>query len=113
MDTWSARFLIALSWLCSLLKPNPFTEKTDFYFEHNQISTELDIIIQVFTISGKVVKTIKTTINPTGFRVGPIPWDGLDDYGDKIGRGVYIYKVKIQTDNNETIEKFEKLVILK
>ena len=37
----------------------------------------------------------------------------IDDYGDRIGRGVYIYKVKIQTESKETIEKFEKLVILK
>ncbi len=93
--------------------PNPFTENTAFYFEHNHAYIELEILIQIYTISGKLVKTIEKTITPEGYRVGPIYWDGLDDFGDKIGRGVYIYRVKVRSENKEIVEKFEKLVILK
>jgi hypothetical protein len=45
--------------------------------------------------------------------VGPIDWDGRDDYGSRIGRGVYIYRVKVRTSLGQSAEKFEKLVILK
>lgn len=93
--------------------PNPFTTHTSFYFEHNRPNTNLDVLIQVFTVSGKLVKTIETNINTDGFRAGPIDWDGLDDFGDKIGRGVYIFRVKLRSNMNETVEKFEKLVILR
>jgi hypothetical protein len=48
-----------------------------------------------------------------GYRSEPIDWDGADDYGDKIGRGVYIYRMRVKTSSNETAEQFEKLVILK
>jgi len=43
----------------------------------------------------------------------PIVWDGRDDFGDRIGRGVYIYKVRLSTPDGKSGEKFEKLVILR
>jgi hypothetical protein len=92
--------------------PNPFTTSTSFYFEHNQPSAELNILIQVFTVSGKLVKTIESHVTATGYRCGPFEWDGLDDFGDRIGRGVYIYRLKVRTDSGQNVEKFEKLVIL-
>ena len=93
--------------------PNPFTAYTFFHFEHNQPGTSLDILIQIFTISGRLVKTIETSSFTAGFKPDPIPWDGMDDYGDKIGRGVYLYRVRIRTENGQSAEKYERLVILK
>jgi hypothetical protein len=92
--------------------PNPFTTHTSFYFEHNQPGAGLDILIQVFTVSGKLVKTIEDQVTATGYRCGPFEWDGLDDFGSRIGRGVYIYRLKVRTSSGMTVEKFEKLVIL-
>ncbi|WP_321318360.1 type IX secretion system sortase PorU [Labilibaculum sp.] len=93
--------------------PNPFTTSTGFYFEHNQASRNLDVLIQILTISGKLIKTIETTINSTANRVGPIQWDGKDDFGNSIGRGVYFYRVKVRADDGKVVNKFQKLVILK
>ncbi len=92
--------------------PNPFTTHTQFFFEHNQPDMDLDVLIQVFTVSGKLVKTIERHVTSTGYRTAPIDWDGLDDFGSRIGRGVYIYRVKVRTSLGQTAEKFEKLVIL-
>lgn len=92
--------------------PNPFTTHTQFMFEHNQPGIRLDIQIQIYTISGKLVKTIETFSNKDGFRIDGINWDGKDEYGDKIGRGVYIYRVKVKSQEGAVAEKFEKLVIL-
>jgi hypothetical protein len=93
--------------------PNPFTTHTQFFFEHNQPDTDMDVLIQVFTVSGKLVKTIDQHVASTGYRSAPIDWDGLDDFGSRIGRGVYVYRVKVRTSMGQTAEKFEKLVILK
>ncbi len=94
--------------------PNPFTENTAFYFEHNRPNDGLDILIQIFSLSGKLVKTIEYTSQPpTSLRVGPIYWDGKDDFGDNIGRGTYVYRIRVRTDSGESIEKYEKLVILR
>jgi hypothetical protein len=92
--------------------PNPFTTHTQFFFEHNQPDSDLDVLIQVFTVSGKLVKTLEQHVSSTGYRSAPIDWDGLDDFGSRIGRGVYVYRVKVRTSLGQTAEKFEKLVIL-
>lgn len=93
--------------------PNPFTDKTAFYFDHNRPNEDLEVLIQIFTISGKLVKTLNAIINSNAFRSDPINWDGLDDFGDKIGRGVYVYQIKVRTTDGETVKKIEKLVLLK
>jgi len=92
--------------------PNPFTTKTEFYFEHNQLCDYLDVQIQVFTVSGKLVKSINERVHSEGFRSEGIVWNGRDDFGEKIGRGVYVYKLKVLNEGGEKVEKFEKLVIL-
>jgi hypothetical protein len=92
--------------------PNPFTTKTQFYFEHNQCCVVLEAQVQIFTVSGKLVKTINQYVSTEGYRSEGIDWDGRDEFGDKIGRGVYLYRVKVKDGNGSTAEKFEKLVIL-
>lgn len=92
--------------------PNPFTTKTQFYFEHNRSCSLLEVQVQVFTISGKLVKSITRFVTTEGYRAEPIEWDGRDDFGDKIGRGVYVYRVKVKTSDGSAAEKYEKLVIL-
>ncbi|MFC2086640.1 type IX secretion system sortase PorU [Bacteroidota bacterium] len=92
--------------------PNPFTENTAFYFEHNQAGQEIEVLIQIYTVSGKLVKTIQYIELSTGYRSGPVFWNGLDDFNDKIGRGIYVYKISLRA-NGKSTEEFEKLVILK
>lgn len=92
--------------------PNPFTTHTEFFFEHNQNGGMFDIQVQIYTISGKLVRTIHSSQYMEGNRCTGIPWDGLDDYGDKIGKGVYMYRLRVRNQNNEIAEKIEKLVIL-
>jgi hypothetical protein len=92
--------------------PNPFTTKTKFFIEHNQCCTSLKVLIQIYTISGKVVKSINQTINNEGFRFDGIEWDGKDEFGDKLARGVYIYRVSVTDNSKKKAEKIEKLVIL-
>jgi hypothetical protein len=92
--------------------PNPFTTNTRFMFEHNKPGSPLDLRIEIFTVSGKVIKTITKNINTTGYRVDDITWDGLDDFGDKIGRGVYIYRISLKDDTGKKVSQYQKLVIL-
>ncbi|MEO6901742.1 MAG: type IX secretion system sortase PorU [Bacteroidia bacterium] len=93
--------------------PNPFTTRTQFYFEHNQCCQLLDVEIHIFTVSGKLVKKMSKYVHADGYRSDPIEWNGTDEYGEKIGKGVYIYRIKVKTAKGLTAEKYEKLVILR
>ena len=93
--------------------PNPFVNYTEFWFTHNRPFEPLEVQVQVMTITGKVVWTKNQIITTEGFLSKEITWDGKDDFGDKIGKGVYVYKLTVKSSlTNKKIEKFEKLVIL-
>lgn len=93
--------------------PNPFTTSTEFMLEHNQICTQVEVQIQIFTVSGRLVKTLNRSLYSDGFRISGIDWNGTDEFGDRLGRGTYFYRVKVETNNGAKAEKFERLVILK
>lgn len=99
--------------------PNPFVNYTEFWFNHNS-SEPLDISVQIFTVSGKLVRTINSqttadelcTSGSSSLSRSTV-WDGRDDFGDKIGKGVYVYKLKVKSSRlNKQVEKIQKLVIL-
>jgi flagellar hook assembly protein FlgD len=92
--------------------PNPFTTHTTFWFEHNRPGEDLSVLVQILTVSGKLVKSLRRTINTPGNRSSEIDWDGRDDYGAKIGKGVYIYRLRVRGQDGTTADVFEKLYIL-
>lgn len=92
--------------------PNPFTTNTRFMFEHNKPGASLDMKIEIFSVSGKIIKTITRNINSPGYRVDDINWDGTDDFGDKIGRGVYIYRISLKDETGKKVSQYQKLVVL-
>ena len=93
--------------------PNPFVNYTEFWFNHNKPNEPLDVQVQVMTITGKIVWTKNQTVVSDGFLSRDITWDGKDNFGDRIGKGVYVYKLTVKsTLSNKKAEKIEKLVIL-
>ena len=100
--------------------PNPFTDQTCFQFEHGSDVGDLDVVVQIFTVSGRLIKTLNERINAPGSRLGLdncLRWDGRDDFGDQLAKGVYLYRVQVRAAgvgaelSGES--DFEKLVILK
>ena len=62
-----------------------------------------------------MIKTINRQTNSSGISSlsRDITWDATDDYGNKIGKGVYIYKLSVKSElTGLKSEKIEKLVIL-
>jgi hypothetical protein len=92
--------------------PNPFSTRTAFWFEHNQPGQELYSKVEIFTVSGKLINTLSRTINTMGNRSIELEWDGLDAYGNKVARGVYLYRLTVRTANGKQESRWERLVIL-
>ncbi|WP_426490263.1 type IX secretion system sortase PorU [Hymenobacter sp. 102] len=97
--------------------PNPFARNTTFHFDHNRQGEDLDIQVQIFTVSGKLVRTLQATALGSGSHVSAISWDGRDEYQDQLARGVYVYRVSVRTLSlnggaTSTTSKYEKLVLL-
>jgi hypothetical protein len=84
--------------------PNPFSSRTHFVFTLTGSEIPEDIIIQIMTVNGTVVREI--TMDEIGpIRIGhnktQYAWDGHDEYGDQLANGVYLYTVKIYTNGEE------------
>ena len=91
--------------------PNPFHDVTRFTFLHNQQGEELQLTLQVFTVSGKLVKTLRSTIISAASRFDGMSWDGRSDSGAKLSPGVYVYRLTIRTTKRTKV-KGGKLVLL-
>ena len=93
--------------------PNPFSNLTTFHFDHNKAGQELDVQVQIFTVSGKLVKTLRASMLSTTAHNQSVSWNGRDDYDDQLARGVYVYRISVRSlSDQQTVSKFEKLVLL-
>jgi flagellar hook assembly protein FlgD len=88
--------------------PNPFSTSTAFVFTITGSEIPQNIRIQILTVTGKIVREI--TMNELGpLHIGrnitDFKWDGTDQYGQKLGNGVYLYRV-ITSLNGRPMDKY-------
>jgi len=89
--------------------PNPFKDKVIFAINLSAPADE--ITIKIYTLTGKLVKTIQTSATDSaGYKT--IDWFGKDDKEDILSVGTYIYKLTVR-DKERKIEKIGKLTILR
>lgn len=92
--------------------PNPMKEITHFVFQHNQEGEKMDVTLTIYTAAGRLVKTIKQSMETTGNRT-EITWDGLGEGGAPLSKGVYFYRLDAKTSKGVTAKAYQKLVLLR
>lgn len=86
--------------------PNPFSTKTRFVFTLTGMEVPDELIIQIMTVTGRVVREItQDQLGPIriGRNISEYAWDGRDEFGDQLANGVYLYRVTARI-NGESIE---------
>ena len=70
--------------------PNPFNPETQIRFS---IGSQEDVKLIIYDVVGRQVRTL---VNGSSFSPGfhVANWDGLDDKGQKVPSGLYIYRIK-------------------
>ena len=84
--------------------PNPFSTSTRFVFTLTGTEIPDEVIIQIMTVTGKVVREItEDELGPIsiGRNMTSYAWDGKDEFGDQLANGVYLYTVKAQINGEE------------
>jgi hypothetical protein len=92
--------------------PNPFLSETRISAEHNRPEAEFDVTINIFNLNGRIIKIIKTKVPSTGYALPPVMWDGNDDGGMRVARGIYPYTVIVTTGSGETARASGRMIIL-
>jgi hypothetical protein len=110
----SVDFIVSLSSSLQVMNvfnyPNPFKDKTVFTFQHNY-SDLVNVKIKIYTVAGRLIKEINQ-YNITDKFVS-INWDGLDQDGDKLSNGIYIYKLTVESGSGSSVVNTGKLAVLK
>lgn len=70
--------------------PNPFSDFADFAF---RLSTGGDVRVDIFTVAGRPVRTLRF-----GGTVGynSVTWDGRDQENARVANGTYLYRVTVR-----------------
>ena len=88
--------------------PNPFNPETWIPY---QLSTPADVTVTIYNIRGIVVRKLALGHQPAGYytnRSRAAHWDGRNTHGERVGSGIYFYR--LQADDMSTLRK---MVILK
>jgi hypothetical protein len=90
---------------------NPATTTTSFRILHDRTGSDMDVILDVFDISGRHLWSyaengVSTENSYT------IDWDLTVDGGRRLQTGVYLYRLRIASDGSSYASKAKKLIIL-
>jgi hypothetical protein len=89
--------------------PNPFTSSTAFVFTITGSEVPQNLKIEIMTITGKIVREI-TKAELGNLRIGrnitDFKWDGTDQFGQKLGNGIYLYRV-VTNLNGKSLDKYQ------
>ena len=78
--------------------PNPFNPSTTIkYFLNNPG----DAIIEIYSITGVLIKSYSYLNQSVGEHI--VTWDAIDQKGNKVASGIYLYKLKV--DNKIKIQR--------
>ncbi len=88
--------------------PNPV--RTDTFFTYDVVQTPEQVTIKIYTVTGKLVRTIDDASARRGYN--ETYWDGRDEDGVRLANGTYFYKVAVEAENRQ-IERVGRLAILR
>ncbi len=84
--------------------PDPFKFDTYFTFQLTGSQPPDELYIRIFTVAGRLIRTINVMSSKLKIGFNKVYWDGRDQDGDIIANGVYFYKIIYK---NGSVEKSE------
>ena len=90
---------------------NPATTSTSFRVVHNRMGSQIEVVIDLFDMSGRRLWTSEHTVVPEQSMV-EIPWNLSIDGGRSLGTGVYLYRVRVASDGSSYASKAKKLIVI-
>ena len=90
---------------------NPATTTTSFVINHDRSSSEVDVTIDIFDMSGRQLwKRVETGLPTDGVVV--MDWDLRIGGGSRLRTGVYIYRIQLNGNGGSSSSYANKLIIL-
>lgn len=91
---------------------NPAKTSTMFIVTHDRPGSDLDISVEIFDASGRLMHVLSQTATPET-NTSAINWDLTNGNGARLQAGVYLYRINISGPNTSSASKAKKLIIAK
>ncbi|MBM3321082.1 MAG: hypothetical protein FJY73_10440 [Candidatus Eisenbacteria bacterium] len=91
-----------------LCHPNPSKEGTGFYY-HLTLPAD-EVKVEIYTITGRKIRVLSGLSRRAGYNENFLAWDGRDEDGDRVARGVYPFRV-VAARAGEKAEAIGKIVV--
>jgi hypothetical protein len=91
--------------------PNPMRDQVTFAIEHNQAGKEMNLTLDIFSLSGSRVASLNESIFAEGYRTTGFDWDGRGSDGRRLADGFYIGRIRLKTSDGLVADKSVKIVI--
>ena len=88
--------------------PNPTELSTGVYYSLTDFADQ--VRLEVYTVSGKRIRSIGGLSGRAGYNSNPDVWDGNDQDGDRVANGVYLYRL-VASKGGERAEAIGKAVL--
>jgi len=59
--------------------PNPFMNETKISAGHNRPDKEMEVVISIYDMSGRIIRILRFSELSTGYQLEPVIWDGNDE----------------------------------
>ena len=91
--------------------PNPAKTTTTFYITHDCINSPLEVIIDVYDISGRHLWSHNESGTYSSNTL-TVDWDLTTNSGSRLNTGVYLYRVQMSSEGSSYASKAKKLIVL-
>lgn len=90
---------------------NPATSSTQFIIVHDRIGSDIKSRIDVYDMTGRMLWT-HSEQGEQASNTMTVDWDLTGTNGQRLGTGVYLYRVSVSSDGSEETAQTKKLIII-
>lgn len=90
---------------------NPASTAANFYITHNRPDQVLDIRLSVYNLLGQEVWSTSTETRSDMDCAGPFTWNLTNHAGERVSRGIYLFRARISTDGQTYVTQSKKLAV--
>ena len=92
--------------------PNPVTNQTTFFVQHNRPRELLEANLYIFTMDGKRIWHTSQDVFSTGYLLNSIRWEATSYSGQKVNKGTYLYTIELISSLSQSTDTFSAKLII-
>ena len=90
---------------------NPATTQANFYLTHNRPDAMATVKLDIYSIGGRHIWSSTVTGRSDMFLSTPIAWDLCDMGGQRVQRGIYIYRATLTIDGHDLVSPAKRIAV--